>query len=512
MIKLHQNELSVEVYSAMYGRIKISGSNCLCLVQWFGVSVMHGKLNLAGKEDVTRFIAEKNVKLLNFCHIPEDGRLKTLSFAASNENHVLEILEYGERVDGSSLFSFIDPHKSDIYVIPRLESAFMNPFTAVPTLSMLCEYLDQDGKPLAVAPENTLKRAEERLRNSADVALKALAELEFFIMAKPEAEPLFHSMPDRHYHESAPFSKFEHVRNEILVTLADIGIETKYGHSEVGRLIGKDGMVMEQHEIEFTPQRLVDMAEAVAVSKWVMRNVCMKYGVSVTFSPKISLEHAGNGMHIHLCGLKSEKNIIEDAKGKLSVEAKEMIGGILKFAPSLAAFGNPTPVSYLRFLASKESPMNISWGARNRLALIRIPLWWSFGKADRKEDPCRRTFEYRAPDTTANAYLLLAGITLAVEHGLTNNKESLKIAEDLHLEEGSGKTKHLKRLPTSCKESADNLKKDRAYYEAEDVFPRSVIDMTVKKLKSYEDGDLAQALKDEPEKIEKLMQAYLHYG
>lgn len=472
---------------------------------------MRGKLNLAGKEDIVRFVAEKNVKLLNLCHIPEDGRLKTLSFAAPDGDHVRKILEYGERVDGSSLFSFIDPHKSDIYIMPKLGSAFMNPFNAVPTLNLLCRYTDQDGKPLDIAPEDVLLRAEDRLRDSTKVTLKALAELEFFIMAKQEAEPLFPDMPDKHYHESAPFSRFEQVRNEILVTLADIGIETKYAHSEVGKLFDKGGTIMEQHEIEFTPQCLVGTAEAVAVTKWVIRNICMKHGVSVTFSPKTSLEHAGNGMHIHLCGLRNGKNIIEDADGKMSVEAKEMIGGILKFAPSLAAFGNPTPVSYLRFLVRKESPMNISWGARNRLALIRIPLWWNFGQPE-KEDPCRRTFEYRAPDATANTYLLLAGITLAIKHGLENYRESLKIAEELHLEENSGKTRRFKRLPMSCEESASNLQEDRRHYEAENVFPKTIIDITIKKLKAYGDSEIAQKLKDEPQKIEKLMQAYLHYG
>jgi len=478
-----------------------------------GVCSMFGMLGFAGEEDVVRFVAEKNVKLLNLCHVPEDGRLKTLVFAVSDEKRVRQVFGFGERVDGSSLFSFIDPHRSDIYVMPKLGSAFMNPFSTVPTLNVMCRYLDEDGRPLEVAPENVLLRAEERLRVSTDVTLKALAELEFYVIAKPEIEPLFPATPDRNYHESAPFSRFEQVRNEILVTLSEIGIETKYAHSEVGKIIEKDGTVMEQHEIEFMPQSLVDMAEAVAVTKWVIRNICSKHSVSATFSPKTSLEHAGSGMHVHICGLKNGRNIVEDADGRLSTEAKEMIGGILKFAPSLAAFGNPTPVSYLRFLARKESPMNISWGTRNRLALIRVPLWWTFKHAGEETDPCRRTFEYRAPDATANVCLLFAGLTVAVLHGLKNHEESLKIAEELHLEELEGKRKkRFKRLPTSCSESATNLKRDRKYYEAESVFPRPVIDGTVKRLKAYKDSDTAQKLKEEPQKMEKLMQAYLHYG
>ena len=319
-------------------------------------------------------------------------------------------------------------------------------------------------------------------------------------------------MPDRNYHESAPFSRFEHIRNEILLTLADVGIETKYGHSEVGKILEKDGTLLEQHEIEFMPRSLVEMAETIGIAKWVVRNVCVKYGVSASFSPKIILDHAGNGMHIHLCGMRNDRNILEDSQGGLSVEAKEMIGGILKFSPNLAAFGNPTPVSYLRLLGRRESPMNITWGVSNRLALIRIPLWWNFKVAWEEVDSCRRTFEYRAPDATANVYLLLAGITLAVEYGLKNHEESLNMAEELYVEDTSRKKKRLKHLPRSCSESATNLRRDRRYYEAEGVFPRSIIDYTVKKLKAYKDSDLAQKVKDEPQKIEKLMQTYLHYG
>lgn len=474
---------------------------------------MAGKLNFGNVDDVVRFVGERGVRVVGLCHVPEDGRLKTLDFAVAGEKRLRQILEFGERVDGSSLFpSFIDPHKSDIYIMPKLETAFVSPFAQVPTLDLMCRYLDEDGHPLNVAPENVLRRAEERLRVSTDVTLKALAELEFHVIGRQEAEPLFPAVPDKNYHESSPFSMFEPLRNEVLVTLAEIGVETKYAHGEVGKILGKDGTVLEQHEIEFTPQSLVDMSEAVAITKWAIRNVCQKHGVSATFSPKVSLEHAGNGMHIHLCGLKNGKNLIEDAEGHLSVEAREMIGGILKFAPSLAAFGNPTPVSYLRFLARKESPLNISWGARNRLALVRIPLWWTFKRLEQEADPCKRTFEYRAPDATASVGLLFAGIVLAIEHGLKNHEESLKTAEELHLEESEGKKKWFKRLPISCSESAKNLKRDRKYYEAEGVFPRSVVEGTVRKLKAYKDDDVAQKLKEEPQKAEKLMHAYLHYG
>jgi len=473
---------------------------------------MQGTLHFSEKEEIVRFISEKSVKILNLCHIPEDERLKTLSFSATDRNRVYEILEFGERVDGSNLFSFIEQGKSDIYIMPKIDKAFTNPFSTIPTLNILCDYLDEHGKPLNVAPKNVLARAEEKLRSSTGIVLKALAELEFYIISKQESEMLFPGAPDKNYHESAPFAKFEDLRNEVLVTLANVGIATKYGHSEVGRIFSKGGTFMEQQEIEFIPQNLAEMAETIAIAKWVIRSICVKYAVSVSFSPKISLEHVGTGMHIHLCALKNGENIVANPNGTLSTEAMKMIGGILKFAPSLTAFGNTTPVSYLRFISRKESPMHICWSARNRLALIRIPLWWSFVKKGEEKGNIRETFEYRAPDPLANAYLLFAGIALAVNYGLENSEEALKMAEDLHIEGTGGRRKRLKILPRSCSESAKNLRKDRRFYEANGVFPKKLIDKTIDKLKAYRDKDLWKNLADKPEKIENVLKQYLHYG
>jgi len=473
--------------------------------------VAQKELKLTEKDDLLRFISTKGIKILNLCHIPEDGRLKTLSFAATNPEKVEEILELGERVDGSSLFSFLETGKSDIYIMPKLERVFLNPFSQVPTVNVLCEYLDADGKPLQASPQNVLTRAEDKLLSSSGVVLKALAELEFYVISQPEGEPLFPAAPDKNYHESVPFTRFEDLRNEILVTLSVMGFPTKYGHSEVGRMLGRNGEFMEQQEIELSAQNLAAMAESVAIAKWVIRNVCAKHGVSVSFAPKMTAEHVGNGMHIHLCALKKSRNIVADPNGALSTEARKIIGGILKFASSLSAFANPTPVSYLRFIARKESPMHVCWSARNRLALIRIPLWRSVEKAGRGADGCEQTFEYRAPDAFANAYLLLAGLAVAANYGLKNPKESLKIAEDLHMD-NHNESQSLKALPLSCSESAGNLERDRQLYEADKVFPKKLIDQTIVTLKSYKDRNLWRELEDKPDEVEKVLIQYRHFG
>jgi len=468
-------------------------------------------LSFPEKEEALKFISDNNIRILNLCHIPEDGRLRTLSFSAANKDRVAEILDFGERVDGSSLFQPIAPGKSDIYLQPKTQRAFVNPFAMLPTLNLMCDYLDENGKPLDIAPSNVLRKAEENLQSSEGIVMKSLAELEFYIIAPQQVRPLFPAEPDKNYHASSPFAHYEEVRNEALAVLAMMGIQTKYAHGEVGCIVGKDGMLMEQHEIELAPQTLAQMAETIALAKWTIRNVCSHHAVSVSFVPKIDLAHAGTGMHIHMYATRKGKNIISDPDRNLSKEALAMIGGILKLAPSLSAFGNPTPISYLRFVARKESPMHICWSARDRLALLRIPLWWNFMKTTNTESS-RETFEYRAPDAFANAHALLAGLAIAAEYGLNNSEETVRIAEDLHVDGAGDRSQKLQDLPRSCAESAANLRRQRHFYEANRTFPRKLIDSVLRKLEAYGDKNLWKALSAKPEMFETLVTQYMHYG
>jgi glutamine synthetase len=472
---------------------------------------MLNTLNFFQREDVLKFISDEKIKIVNFCHIPEEGKLKAVSFSAADHDHICDVLKYGERVDGSSLFTSIEPGKSDLYISPRISSAFIDPFAILPTLNILCDYFGQNGKPLDVSPQTVLARAEAKLNNANDIVLKALAELEFYIISPQQSELLFTNSSDNNYHEFSPFAMFGEIRNEALATLAVIGVPTKYGHGEVGRINSRDGTTMEQHEIEFMPQNLADMAETIAISKWVIRNICVRHGVSASFIPKIDLDHAGNGMHIHLCGFQGSRNVIASSSGVLSNEALCMIGGILRFAPSLSAFGNPTPVSYFRFTARKESPMHICWSAQNRLALVRIPLWSkSISTKGRKK--CQETFEYRAPDAFANPYLLFAGLSLAANWGLVNSKESTKIAEDLHARSMPEEEQKFRTLPRSCNESALCLTKDRSLYETDGVFPEKLVNRIVNNLKNYKDRNMWRNVAEKPEELQKILTQYLHYG
>ena len=108
------------------------------------------------KADIIRYIEKNEIKMVNFMYPGGDGKLKTLNFVITNMAYLDTILTCGERVDGSSLFSFIEAGSSDLYVLPRFCTAFVDPFAEIPTLCMLCSYFDKDGNLLASSPENTL--------------------------------------------------------------------------------------------------------------------------------------------------------------------------------------------------------------------------------------------------------------------------------------------------------------------------------------------------------------------
>jgi len=129
------------------------------------------------KKDIIKFIEDKGIKMLNFRYIGGDGRLKTLNFVINNKKHLDHILSTGERVDGSNLFSYIDAASSDLYVVPRYKTAFINPFTEVPTVDIMCSYYTREGKPLESSPENIIKKAQKMLKEKTVFTFEALGRV-----------------------------------------------------------------------------------------------------------------------------------------------------------------------------------------------------------------------------------------------------------------------------------------------------------------------------------------------
>ncbi len=476
------------------------------------------------KRDIVRFIEENEIRMVNFRYVGGDGRLKRLNFVIQNRAQLDRLLSSGERVDGSSLFSFVDAGSSDLYVIPRFKTAFVNPFSEIPALDVLCSYYDVDGKPLASAPEQVLRKAAQVLKRRTGMDMEAMGELEYYIFSSGKTP--YQTAAQKGYHESSPFSRFEKLRCEAMEAIAAAGGVIKYGHSEVGAIRGEDEEgYMEQHEIEFSPVPLEDAADQLVVAKWMLRMLGYKYGVPISFAPKVVVGHAGSGLHIHSRLLKNGRNMLVKS-GKLSDVARKLIAGELKLAPSLTAFGNTVPLSYLRLVPHQEAPTNICWGDRNRSTLVRVPLGWlSVGDMVRDANPLepespmlaseKQTIEFRSPDGSANVYLLLAGLAVAARHGLAEMPDALDYAEKLYVDVNIFEHKEIEeklpQLPGSCWESAERLERDRAVYEEYGVFSPALIDDTIRMLKSYEDRDLSERLYGDSQAIQKLVDEFFHH-
>jgi len=471
------------------------------------------------RADLVRFIEHNDIRMLNFRYVAGDGRLKKLNFVINSRAHLDKVLAMGERVDGSSLFPFVAAESSDLYVVPRFRTAFVNPFTEIPTLDLICSFYDFRGEPLESAPEYILQKAQRVLGEQTGLVMEALGELEYYLFS--EIDSIYPIVEQKGYHESHPFSKWGLVRREAMQVISEMGGNIKYGHAEVGNIISGD-LEMVQHEIEFLPVPIEEAADQLVAAKWAIREVAYKHNLEVTFAPKIIAGQAGSGMHIHTRFMKDGRNAMADAGG-LTETARKVIAGYLMSAESLTAFGNTVPTSFLRLVPHQEAPTSICWGDRNRSVLVRVPLGWQ-GVGDRMlraanplepasvfEFDNNQTAELRSPDGSANIHLLLAGMAVAARHGLTH-PGALELAEKLYVRADASRIQGLQQLPASCWESSEALARDRGLYEAAGVFPAGLIDSLINGLKSYDDLNLSEKLYGDADALKRLVNRHLHCG
>ena len=477
------------------------------------------------KADIIRFVEENDIKMVNFRYVAGDGRLKNLNFILHSREYLEQILSCGERVDGSNIFpAFIHAASSDLYVIPRFKTAFVDPFAEIPTLSFLCSFFNKDGLPMENSPEYILSKAVKSFREVTGMEFQAMGELEYYVIG--DKEDLYLTPDQKGYHESAPFTKFESFRTQCMLYIAEVGGLIKYGHSEVGNFT-LDDKIYEQNEIEFLVTDVQDAADQLVLAKWIIRNLAYQYGLDVTFAPKITTGKAGSGLHIHTRIVKNGVNQMVE-NGKLNSIARTAIAGYMTCASSLTAFGNTNPTSYFRLVPHQEAPTSICWGDRNRSVLVRVPLGWTGTtdmvamanpneKSSHEDHSQKQTVEFRCPDGSADIYLLLAGLVVAARHGF-EMQGALEFAAktyvdiNIHKVENKAKLEDLAQLPTSCSESAEQLSAHRSIFEAHGVFNFEMIDDIIKQLKSYDDADIRKKLEKDPGLMLDLVHKYFYCG
>lgn len=475
------------------------------------------------RHDIIRFIEENGIDMVNFRFAAEDGKLKTINFVITSRDYLESILSTGERVDGSSLFSYIDAGSSDLYVIPRFSTAFVNPFSEVPSLDILCSFYTKDGKPLESSPDYILRKAHTEFKKETGMVFKAMGELEYYIVGSKS--DFYPAQDQKGYTNSTPFAKWENLRVEAMNLIAQCGGKIKYGHCEVGNFTAGE-KYFEQQEIEFQPTEAEDAADQLIIAKWILRNLGNKYGVHISFAPKITVGKAGSGMHIHMQAEKNGSNVMTENYG-ISDTARKIIAGLLDKAGALTAFGNTVPLSYLRLVPNQEAPTKICWGDTNRSALIRIPLGWvaetnmikdanPFEKYDVPYIPGKQTIELRTPDGSADVYHLFAAVIMSALYGIQSD-DALKKTHEYYLgnvKSGEDTHKHknkFRSLPASCSESADELEKERKFFERKNIFPPGTVDRILQKLRSFDDKNLSEKIFGNEEAIRELVNKFAHH-
>ena len=399
-----------------------------------------------------------------------------------------DVFEDGLGFDGSSIRGWQAINESDMLVVPQPETAFLDPFTDLPTLAMICNIQDPiTREDYSRDPRNVARKAVNFLKSTgiADTAFFG-PEAEFFIFddiryeQKPseafyyidsiegqwnrgtdEGPNLGYKLRHKEgYFPVPPHDQMMNLRNEMMQTLIDCGIDVEAQHHEVG--------TAGQSEIDLKYQELVHMADSMLLYKYIIKNVALKNNKTVTFMPKPIFEDNGSGMHTHISLWKGGEPLFAGSGyAGLSEAALYGIGGILKHAAALLAFTNPTTNSYKRLVPGYEAPVNLAYSQRNRSACCRIPMY--------SPSPKSKRIEFRCPDPSCNPYLAFSALLMATIDGIQNKVspgEPLdKDIYDLPAEEAAA----VPKTPASLDAALDALEADHEFLLRGDVFTEDVI-------------------------------------
>jgi len=442
-------------------------------------------------KDVIKLAKEKGARIVDLRFVDLPGLWQHFSIPVGELTE--ELFEEGIGFDGSSIRGFQTIDESDMLLAPDPASAAMDPFTAVPTLVLVCNVKDPvTGKLYSRDARYVAQKAEAYLKKSGVADTVYIGpELEFFIFDSIRFDQSYNygfyyidseagfwnsgaeGTPDRPnlgykprykqgYFPVPPMDKFQDIRSDIVLALESVGVKVEVHHHEVG--------TAGQAEIDMRFDTLTRMADKVMWYKYCVKNTARKFGKTATFMPKPLFQDNGSGMHTHQSLWKNGKNLFYERGGyaDISKTCLHYIGGILKHAPALCAIIAPTTNSYRRLVPGYEAPINLAYSQRNRSACVRIPMYSRSEKAKR--------IEFRTPDPSTNPYLSFAACLMAGLDGIANKIDPGKpVDKDLY-ELPPAEAKRIKQLPGSLGEVLDALEKDHEFLLKGDVFTPDLIE------------------------------------
>ena len=438
--------------------------------------------------DVMALIKEKGIRAVDVRFVDLPGLWQ--HFTLSTKEFSEDAFEEGLGFDGSSIRGFQQIQESDMLLMPDPSTAFVDPFTEAPTLVLIANVKDPvTGESYSRDPRYLAQKAESYLKSTGigDTAYFG-PEPEFFIFddvrfsqgydhgfyyidakegfwnsGKDEGPNLGYKPRYKEgYFPVPPMDSHQDLRTEMMLELENVGVDIELHHHEVG--------TAGQTEIDMRFDSLVSMGDKLLKYKYVVKNVARRHDKTVTFMPKPIFQDNGSGMHVHQSVWKGSSNTFFEAGtyADLSKTALYYIGGILKHAPALLAFCNPTTNSYRRLVPGYEAPINLIYSQRNRSAAVRIPAYSRSEKAKR--------IECRFPDPTCNGYLAFSAMLMAGLDGIQNKITPPgpldKDLYDLPAEEMA----KIASTPGTLPEVLDRLEADHDFLLKGDVFTPDVIE------------------------------------
>lgn len=438
--------------------------------------------------ELLQFASDEGIKMFDLRFVDLPGLWQHFSISANEMEE--EMFEEGVGFDGSSIRGFQEIQESDMILIPDASTAFKDPFTAVPTLNIICNVKD----PITLQsytrdPRHIAQKAENYLQSTgiADTAYFG-PEPEFFVLddirfdqsynygyyyvdskegfwnSGKEENPNLGYKPryKEGYFPVPPMDSLQDLRSEMVLLLEEVGIQVEVHHHEVG--------TAGQCEIDMRFDTLTSMADKFLKYKYIIKNVGRRHGKTVTLMPKPIFQDNGSGMHIHTSLWKAGKNVFYQPGGyaDLSKTAIYYIGGILKHTPALLGFCAPTTNSYRRLVPGYEAPINLIYSQRNRSAAVRIPAYSRSEKAKRVET--------RFPDPSCNGYLAFAALLMAGLDGVQNKiTPPDPIDKDLY-DLAPADAANVKSTPGSLEDVLNALEDDHDFLLKGDVFTKDVIE------------------------------------
>jgi glutamine synthetase len=443
---------------------------------------------------MAQFIKANDVKFVDVKFVDLPGLWQHFSMPATEwegiEDPNNSIWHEGIGFDGSSIRGFQKIQESDMVLIPDPSTAQLDPFAAIPTLSVVCDVHDPIKKErYSRDPRNLAQKAEAYLRSSgiADTAYFG-PEAEFFVFDDVRFSQTMNSAsyfvdsvegewnnddartPNLAYRPRTkegyfpvpPHDHLQDLRSEMVMTMIECGIPVEVHHHEVA--------TAGQNEIDMRFDRLTPMADKLLMYKYIVKNVAARHGKVATFMPKPLFGDNGSGMHCHQSLWKDGTNLFYDANGyaKISQTCKYYIGGLLNHARALMAFCAPTTNSYKRLVPGYEAPVNLVYSARNRSAACRIPMI--------SENPKAKRIEFRPPDPMANPYLAFAAMLMAGLDGIKKQMDPGQPLDQNTYELEGALANELPTVPGSLDEALRALEEDHEFLYQGDVFTPDVLD------------------------------------